>query len=362
MVFRSVTYNADEVDIDLKEPKMELKDYCEQPSGTWDLAEVPLFKMYRLEWRRHGRVRTVFVQLDMKVARKSQFYVVTFLLPCVCIAFLTIFVFYLPAAAGEKICIGISILFTIVVFLLILTDILPPSDSLPLMTKFLVFTFVCNLTSVFITVITINWHYRTPEVYEMGSWTKLLWMEFLPRLLLMRRPVQKTKPKLFQPPSTQVSLTDSPNGTSHTPHPALLRRSKWSSRLSRTNSRKLTSQSSFEKMLPASDRSSPIFSRVVSFSSPYRNTSALRKHDSQEAMLWRELTQLGQFLADFPGYKEALHSVAFIAKSREEEFEEEDVSDVSVLFPVLTVYTGFSEGSKYAYIIDLNRRRSVAHS
>ena len=145
MVFRSVTYNADEVDVDLKEPKMELKDYCEQPSGTWDVAEVPLVKMYRLEWRRHGKVPMVFVQLDLKVARKSQFYVVTFLLPCVCIAFLTIFVFYLPAAAGEKICIGISILFTIVVFLLILTDILPPSDSLPLMTKFLVFTFVCKL-------------------------------------------------------------------------------------------------------------------------------------------------------------------------------------------------------------------------
>ena len=159
----------------------------------------------------------------------------------------------------------------------------------------------------------------------MGNWTKLVWMEFLPRLLMMRRPAQKAKPKLSSEPpqSSQVSITDSPNTTVYAPHPTILRRSKWS----RSNSRKLTSQSSFERILPSSDRSSPIFSRVVSFPSPFKSRGHTSMVERQDSMIWRELQQLGQFLAGFPGYREALHSVAFIAKSREEEFEEEDVSD-----------------------------------
>ena len=142
MVFRSVTYNAKEVDFELATPpKMELKDYSEQPSGSWDVASVPLARLYRMIYRRRGSSPDVSVQLDLLVARKSQFYVITFLLPCACIAFLTVFIFYLPTASGEKLCLAISILFSIVIFLLILIDILPPSDSMPLMTKFLVFTF-----------------------------------------------------------------------------------------------------------------------------------------------------------------------------------------------------------------------------
>ena len=137
MVFRSVTYSAHEVDFTLSRPAMELKDYQEQPSGGWDVVEVPMTKLYRMNYRKYGPSPDVSIQLDLTAARKCQFYIITFLLPCVCIAFLTVFLFYLPTASGEKLCLAISILFSIVVFLLILIDILPPSDTLPLMTKFL---------------------------------------------------------------------------------------------------------------------------------------------------------------------------------------------------------------------------------
>lgn len=59
-------------------------------------------RLYRNESRKHGVVHTVSVQLDLtSVRRKSQFYVITFLLPCVCIAFLTVFRF-LPPNGGRR--------------------------------------------------------------------------------------------------------------------------------------------------------------------------------------------------------------------------------------------------------------------
>ncbi|XP_055356235.1 acetylcholine receptor subunit beta-type lev-1-like isoform X2 [Paramacrobiotus metropolitanus] len=325
LVFRSVTYNARDVDIQLKAPNMELKDYCEQPSGTWDLAEVPLGRLYRMEWYREGKEPVVFVQLDLKVARKSQFYVITFLLPCVCIAFLTIFVFYLPTAAGEKICLAISILFTIVVFLLILTDILPPSDSLPLMTKFLLFTFVCNLISTFITVITINWNFRSPDTHEMPDWVKLIFLNILPRMLRIKRPEKVSKRKLFS--SVRVD-----NGGSQFSPPSRSRspgRSKWGSRTSRSNSQKLMSQASFDRMIPSNQKGSPIVAlRFNSYRGIVANNPAFSASvDSTSSLMMRELQFLGEYLSNFPGYRDALQNVAFIAKNVEEGEEGNDVAD-----------------------------------
>ena len=57
-------------------------------------------------------------------------------------AFLSMLVFYLPAEANEKITLAISILLALVVFLLLVSKILPPtSDTIPLMAKYLLMTF-----------------------------------------------------------------------------------------------------------------------------------------------------------------------------------------------------------------------------
>jgi hypothetical protein len=54
----------------------------------------------------------------------------------VLISFLCVLVFYLPAEAGEKVTLGISILLSLVVFLLLVSKILPPTSLvLPLIAK-----------------------------------------------------------------------------------------------------------------------------------------------------------------------------------------------------------------------------------
>lgn len=74
----------------------------------------------------------------IRIRRKTLFYTVILIIPTVLMAFLSMMVFYLPAEADEKITLAISILLALVVFLLLVSKILPPTSStIPLMAKYL---------------------------------------------------------------------------------------------------------------------------------------------------------------------------------------------------------------------------------
>lgn len=105
------------------------------------------------------------------------------------ISFLSIFVFYLPTDAGEKMTLSISILLALVVFLLLISKILPPTSTvIPLIAKYLLFTFVMNIITIFCTVLIINYNYRTPRTNKMPYWMRRLFIDILPRILRMQRP------------------------------------------------------------------------------------------------------------------------------------------------------------------------------
>lgn len=115
------------------------------------------------------------------------------ILPTVLISFLCVLVFYLPAEAGEKVTLGISILLSLVVFLLLVSKILPPTSLvLPLIAKYLLFTFIMNTVSILVTVIIINWNFRGPRTHRMPQLIRKIFLKYLPTILLMRRP-KKTR-------------------------------------------------------------------------------------------------------------------------------------------------------------------------
>lgn len=125
--------------------------------------------------------------------RKTLFYTVNLILPTVLISFLCVLVFYLPAEAGEKVTLGISILLSLVVFLLLVSKILPPTSLvLPLIAKYLLFTFIMNTVSILVTVIIINWNFRGPRTHRMPQLIRKIFLKYLPTILFMRRP-KKTR-------------------------------------------------------------------------------------------------------------------------------------------------------------------------
>jgi len=176
--------------------KVDLSDYVN--SGTWDIIACPGIINNTLdETDGHHKALITFT---LRIRRKTLFYTVNLIIPCVLISFLSVCVFYLPADAGEKMTMCISILLALVVFLLLVSKILPPTSiTIPLIAKYLLFTFIMNIVTILITVIIINWNFKTPRTHRMPGWVRAVFLNWLPRALLMTRPhhAQRSSKKAY---------------------------------------------------------------------------------------------------------------------------------------------------------------------
>lgn len=84
---------------------------------------------------------------------------------------------------------GVCILLALAFFLTLVYRQTPPtSASIPLITKYLLFTFVMHVIAMMSSVIVLNWNFRTPRTHPMPRWLRYLFLNLLPRILLMTRP------------------------------------------------------------------------------------------------------------------------------------------------------------------------------
>lgn len=211
MKFGSWTYDGNQVDLKHmnQEPGnnvvaigIDLSEFY--LSVEWDILEVPATKnienyeeMERIS--EDGTTETsnseypdkllTDITFILTMRRKTLFYTVNLIIPCVGISFLTVLVFYLPSDSGEKVTLCISILLSLTVFFLLLAEIIPPTSlAVPLLGKYLVFTMVLVTMSISSTVGVLNIHFRTPATHNMPDWVKQVFLNILPRILMMRRP------------------------------------------------------------------------------------------------------------------------------------------------------------------------------
>lgn len=186
MKFGSWTFNSEQVVLDWYEGQMkvDLEDYS--PSDSWDILACPGQLSSQIKDRDHN---ISMITYTLTIRRKTLFYTVNLILPCVLITFLSFCVFFLPADAVEKMTMCISILLALVVFMVLVSKILPPTSvTIPLIAKYLLFTFIMNIFTILITVIIINWNFRTPRTHRMPRWVRSIFLNYLPRVIVMKRP------------------------------------------------------------------------------------------------------------------------------------------------------------------------------
>lgn len=156
-------------------------------SVEWDILKVPAEHI--MEWDQDTKDQFPYVTFHMVIRRKTLFYTVNLIAPCVAISFLTVLVFYLPSKSGEKITLCISILLSLTVFFLLLAEIVPPTSlAIPLVGKYLLFTMILVTLSVVLTVFVLNVHFRSPSTHTLNPWVRLVFIDILPRLVMMDRP------------------------------------------------------------------------------------------------------------------------------------------------------------------------------
>ncbi|XP_016418488.1 neuronal acetylcholine receptor subunit alpha-7-like [Sinocyclocheilus rhinocerous] len=156
-------------------------------NGEWDLVEVP------------GRRNEKFydcckepypdVTFTVVMRRRTLYYGLNLLIPCVLISTLALLVFLLPADSGEKISLGITVLLSLTVFMLLVAEIMPAtSDSVPLIAQYFATTMVIVGLSVIATVWVLQYHYHDPDGGTMPKWTRVVLLNWCAWFLRMKRP------------------------------------------------------------------------------------------------------------------------------------------------------------------------------
>lgn len=200
MKFGCWTHNGDEVDLQhVWQDKgtfinenltviLNAIDLCEYGQHVeWDIINVTASRRKKI----YPCCPESYLDLTffLTLRRRTLFYTINLILPCVAISALTVLVFYLPSDSGEKITLSISILLALTVFFLLLSDINPPTSIvIPLIGKYLLFTMIVVSMSIFLTVYTLSVRFRSPDTHTMSPWTRRVFTEILPRILCMERP------------------------------------------------------------------------------------------------------------------------------------------------------------------------------
>nr|XP_019606804.1 PREDICTED: neuronal acetylcholine receptor subunit alpha-3 [Rhinolophus sinicus] len=292
MKFGSWSYDKAKIDLVLIGSSMNLKDYWE--SGEWAVIRAPGYK-HDIKYNCCEEIYTD-ITYSLYIRRLPLFYTVNLIIPCLLISCLTVLVFYLPSDCGEKVTLCISVLLSLTVFLLVITETIPSTSLvIPLIGEYLLFTMIFVTLSIVITVFVLNVHYRTPSTHTMPAWVKTIFLNVLPRVMFMTRPAGN-------------------EGTTQRPRPV------YSAELSNLNCFSRTESRGCKEGHPCQDKMcSYCHHRRVKISNFSANLPRSSSSDSVNAML--------SVSALSPEIKEAIQSVKYIAENMKAQNEAKEIQD-----------------------------------
>uniref|UniRef100_A0A8C5YQB8 Cholinergic receptor nicotinic alpha 4 subunit n=2 Tax=Marmota marmota marmota TaxID=9994 RepID=A0A8C5YQB8_MARMA len=185
MKFGSWTYDKAKIDLVSMHSRVDQLDFWE--SGEWVIVDA----VGTYNTRKYECCAEVYPDITYAfvIRRLPLFYTINLIIPCLLISCLTVLVFYLPSDCGEKVTLCISVLLSLTVFLLLITEIIPSTSLvIPLIGEYLLFTMIFVTLSIVITVFVLNVHHRSPRTHSMPAWVRRVFLDIVPRLLFMKRP------------------------------------------------------------------------------------------------------------------------------------------------------------------------------
>ncbi|XP_062574383.1 neuronal acetylcholine receptor subunit alpha-7-like [Saccostrea cucullata] len=116
----------------------------------------------------------------LEIKRKPLFYIMSILFPCILTSSVAALGFLLPPESGEKVSLEVTVLLSLAVFLLMVTDQLPASSiNFPYVGMYFVSSMVLVSFSCAMTVLVLNIHFRGATGNKLPGWMRKL---FLSRL------------------------------------------------------------------------------------------------------------------------------------------------------------------------------------
>ncbi|KAK3778735.1 hypothetical protein RRG08_013006 [Elysia crispata] len=171
------------------------------PGGSWDLQSITIEDLSAV-----GGV-TRF-QFKLKLKRLRTYYVVNIIIPVIFLSLTASLVFYLPADAGEKIEMSMTVLLAYAVYLTIIADNMPQTSmQVSLLAVYLTILLAVTAMGVVLSVVVLNLHHTSDET-PIGARTEAFARYVRRYLRLGQHPKKlsnKVRPVLNTPATT---LTD----------------------------------------------------------------------------------------------------------------------------------------------------------
>ncbi|XP_041465460.1 neuronal acetylcholine receptor subunit alpha-10-like [Lytechinus variegatus] len=180
--FGSWAYHGFQIDLKNRSDSGDISAYID--NGEWTLVGMPVKRNLFF----YGCCPEPFpdVEFTVIIRRRALFYFINLLGPCVLISLITVLDFFMPADAGEKVTLGITILLALTVFLLLVAETMPPtSEVVPLIAQYYACTIVLVSLSTVMTVYVLSLHYRLPGTHRVPRGMKKFTFSFLARMLCM---------------------------------------------------------------------------------------------------------------------------------------------------------------------------------
>ncbi|XP_023930643.1 neuronal acetylcholine receptor subunit alpha-10 isoform X1 [Lingula anatina] len=132
----------------------------------------------------------------LHIQRRFFYYIFNIVIPCVMLSSLTLFTFWLPAASGEKVALGLSVFVAFSMFMLRIAENVPAtSHSVPLISVYLTTVMTMTSVSVILGVLMINLFQRGVKVRTAPKWVKTLALTYLAKLLRMEGDIRDFRRK-----------------------------------------------------------------------------------------------------------------------------------------------------------------------
>ncbi|EDO42039.1 predicted protein [Nematostella vectensis] len=168
--FGSWTYDANSVDIFPEEDQASIKGY--QKNGEWDFIGFPC-KRSILYYPCCPDSPFTDVTCTLIIRRKTLYYWVNLIIPCMLITVLSLLSFIVSTDSGERVGLVITDLLALTVFMLIVADILPPtSEVVPVISIYIICSTIEVGLALVATTIVVQCYHTNPDINVMPFWVK----------------------------------------------------------------------------------------------------------------------------------------------------------------------------------------------
>ncbi|XP_077862570.1 neuronal acetylcholine receptor subunit alpha-7-like [Saccoglossus kowalevskii] len=141
--------------------------------GEWDLEDLTA-QAHKEYYPDTPGTPYTDVTYTIYFRRRCLFYVFYLIMPCTLISLMTILTFFLPAESQGKISLGVTVLLSLTVFLLLVAEVMPASDEVPVIGQYYAATMILISVSLSMNVLVVNLYYRGPEKDSLPvpNWAK----------------------------------------------------------------------------------------------------------------------------------------------------------------------------------------------